>query len=812
MTKNEKSSGTPYACPSNAEWAMERRAMETLDSSLTGRRIIVADVDFLHKMELGYTAQGSVIHVARDHAYYRDFTKEEAAVFRFGVNVHEAMHQVYTDFDAFHQALSGILDQQEQEMFAQIFNLIEDPAIENFADQAVGGFALDSLYYMIEKVYEAAQPVSGPQNNGRALDEYIDALIQFGDRGIVKGGFSSDKAREYFNRTAPIIYQAINEPDGAARVKLALDVYNIAKSLWAGRPKSQAKEMLQSVARRYGKSATDGSGKGKSPRQDTDDARNDRRKQEIDEQKEKEKDALMQDAGYGEGEDGDGQDQSQDSGSQENDGQGVQNDTSDTGKDNESGDDGKGAGTGNAADDEEGDDPGDGKGRGGGKGEDDADDASDDGGSNGNGEEGSDEKENGEDGTGSGSDDGDGTGDEPEDRDTQGGNDENHLSAENQDGDTAGEGGSSAGNSESAQDPDGQSSGSQSSSGEMADSKNPQNPGDRDDNSDDGSDGDDGDEPVFRYDPDIVEKFAEAMQRFVEQQTAASRQDESGEPEAPESFARQIATENRQFDKVTEQNAVAQPEGLEGAYADILGQAAWIIGPLTNQLKKIFADDRGGKAYTQRGKVSLKRAASGRVTTRMFERRIMPGDKADMCLMLLIDLSGSMSGVKEQAAKLTAIVLSETFACFGTPVYCMGFQHVHGADAYQTHFVRWRNTPAERISILAGHPSGNNFDAYSIRYATQLLQRRTEKHKLMCVISDGLPSHYFCGDKGVAENARAIQDARLAGIDVFGMAIAALETEQFLQMYGKEYFIRISRAQDLADQTAGLIKTVVKDW
>lgn len=106
----------------------------------------------------------------------------------------------------------------------------------------------------------------------------------------------------------------------------------------------------------------------------------------------------------------------------------------------------------------------------------------------------------------------------------------------------------------------------------------------------------------------------------------------------------------------------------------------------------------------------------------------------------------------------------------------------------------------------------NNFDSYSIRYATEALRGRPEKHKLMCVISDGLPSHYFTGDDGIRENAATIQDARALGTEVFGVAIAAGNAATFTQMYGRDYFINITKPDDMADQATDLIKTVVKGW
>lgn len=697
--KTEPNSGSL----TNAEWNAERQAMETLDSSLVGRRILVADVELDERGQLGYTSKGSVIHVAREHEYYEKFTKNEAMVFRFGVNVHEALHQMYTDFDAFYATTEGILSRTEQEMFAQIFNLVEDPAIENFAEQAVGGFALDALYFMIEKIYEDALPVSGPQNHGDALEEYIDALIQFGDRGIVKGGFSSDVAREYFNRTAPIIYQAVNEPDGSERVRLAMKVYQAARPLWAGRSDAKARQAVAEVSGRYAKAGVSGAGKGKIP-QKAADARNGRREKEIEKKKKEEEETLKKDAGQMPG--AENWDGGQDGGQK------------DTGK--EPSQPGNSYGT---------------------------------------------------DASGSGDSDGS---EEPE------GKTDGHGDAR----DTA-----------DAKETEDTGNGSREASGE------PEGENGRQD-TDDG--------PVFQYDPNVADQLAEALKGYLMQETDEETPDDS--VKTPESYTKAISSENKKFSGITEKNIIPPHRDMESQYSDILHMAAWITDPLIIQLKKIFVDDRGGKAYTQRGKISMKRAASGRVTTRMFERRILPGDKADMCLMLLIDLSGSMTGKKMQSAKLAAIVLCEVFAYFKIPVYCMGFQSTNGVDAYQTHFVRWRNTMEERMSILSAVPGGSNFDSYSIRYASEALRKRTEKHKLLCVISDGIPSHYFSDKEGIQENTKAIQDTRLSGADVFGMAVGMDDADKFREMYGKDYFIGVNRPEDLAGQTASLIKTVVKNW
>ncbi len=83
----------------------------------------------------------------------------------------------------------------------------------------------------------------------------------------------------------------------------------------------------------------------------------------------------------------------------------------------------------------------------------------------------------------------------------------------------------------------------------------------------------------------------------------------------------------------------------------------------------------------------------------------------------------------------------------------------------------------ERMGIVSASPDGNNFDSCSIRYASETLRKRAERHKFRCVILDGI---YACG------------------------------TGKFRETYGKDYFINTACPDDLADQAACLIKTLVK--
>ena len=697
------------------QWLAEKRAMEALDASLTGRKIIIRDVQV--KGELGYTSMGDTIHVARRHEWYETMTEEEGVAFRYGINVHEVLHQVFTNFEYFYSRLEKINTHLEKYMFAEVFNLIEDPAIENFADQVVGGHALNSLYFVIDTAYKNFQEPAKEEilTKQYILCEYLNALIQFGDRGLIKTGFKSEKAQYYFNKTAPTIYNAINEPDGKKRVDLAFQVFEMIQELWNGGHASTTLQVVNEFNRNHKKNHSEGSGKGIAAAP-ANDKRNQKRKQTMEQQEHLAEENLKKEAGMSNDKD-DGTSSDKNAGNDSQTPDELKNTSSGTASSNSS----------NCQNNKK--------------------------------------------------------------------DDENLLSENKNDSDK---------NNQNANNPkDGLNSNSNSKGCEQTN--------ETEQKSSMGEIEEDDESPVFDYDKNVGEQLTSMLDQYIKD---TAREVDENPTEHVESMLQEISEEQKQFKFVKEKNVIPtfNSENLETAYEALLEIASPIIAPLITQLKKIFIDDKGSRAYAGSGRVSMKRATSGKVTTRLFEKRIFPGDKADMCIFLLMDMSGSMGGEKDSAAKLAAIILSEVFAYFKIPVYCMSFQHIHTFDAFHTHMVRWKNTRNERISLLTVKPSGSNFDSYSIRHATALLKRRNEKHKLLCVISDGLPSHFFGGPEGIRQNQSAINDARYLGIDVFGTGIGHVSNEDFEFMYGKDYYINIESPEKLADQMAGLVRKVVKGW
>ena len=183
-----------------------------------------------------------------------------------------------------------------------------------------------------------------------------------------------------------------------------------------------------------------------------------------------------------------------------------------------------------------------------------------------------------------------------------------------------------------------------------------------------------------------------------------------------------------------------------------------------------------------------------------------------MCISLCIDHSGSMTSDNRiiQAGK-AAVVIAEACARLDIPCYIMGYE-VDLNDADQRHYVRWNNSKEERrrLSNIQYSAGGCNFDAYSIKYmADEILKKREETHKILMVISDGLPSNGFTNDPE-QDTKEVIEDTR-EEMDVVGIGINKKENENFEKMYGDGYCDG-TNIKELPKTLAKLMENIVKNW
>ena len=738
------------------EQAAEYRAMENIFLGTTGQKTHVLEAEH----GLGYTSADRNIYIAWVHELYKKIQDGKVSVFRLGVFVHEMLHQIFTNFAATAKQVDRYSYQYEKAIFMTIMNLVEDAAIEGFAWQKVGGFLLDALEYTIAVIYTEDTDISGDT----PMEEIINALIQFGDLGVVRGEFTQPLAKEYFMKIAPKFYEGTIEPVGAERVRISAEITEMLRPLWQDKQQEELERLMQQMQK-----ALEKAGKSLANRQIHSEGEDgETRENEKSQARKLVAKAMSQAAGQ--------------SGEQKG------------GAESESG-----SGQTPAGKDSSGNSSGNGK-SGNQSGNDSTQNGKDSAGAATQGDK-SKDKEKSEDGNVSGNCDGDKKDGEASDANTNG-----------KSGDESGKEGNKSEKEEEASEKEGEKAGEKSGDESGAGEKQ---------TGEQAAEGDDGNNSV----PYLIER-AKAMSKHAqaEAEEKAAETLRAVQIGIQKAMAENAKSENE--DRKAEVAPVNYPVKIPGALTDVrctnrmAGQKASgasdylqlydqkMVNTLVNGMKRIF---RGAQEETERrtsGKLNIKRCSSGTVSTRIFDRKRAPGNRADMAVGILVDNSGSMSGSKIQNAIQCCIVLTEALMKLDIPVYVMSFKAITG-EVCHTHYVRWgcRN---DRYRIAGMSAGGGNFDGYSVRYMTKLMMERHEEHKLLFVISDGLPSVCVSGITPAQDAKNAVRDAKKV-LDVCGIALGNTDVKEIHELYG-DNFVSVQEASQLTGTMVRKLTSIVKKW
>ena len=159
----------------------------------------------------------------------------------------------------------------------------------------------------------------------------------------------------------------------------------------------------------------------------------------------------------------------------------------------------------------------------------------------------------------------------------------------------------------------------------------------------------------------------------------------------------------------------------------------------------------------------------------------------DGCAYLLIDNSGSMAGAKRMAACRAAAVQEEAFKGL-FPFKIVAFDEQR--EIIHEVVKDWEERQVLNTCwnfALHGRQGSGNCDEHDIRIATKELLKRSDRKKLLIVLSDGMPDD-------MADTKKAIAEARKKGVAVFGIYFEQGKLTEnsgafFKEMYEKDYVI-----------------------
>lgn len=738
----------------NELWEAEKRSLEKILTGIAGFTIQVKDADY---DEIGYTDELGAVHLSYKNSLTDAVRPEERPAIHLGVGFHEVLHKLKTNFKLRNKTIKA-LPRHEASIFAEIDNILEDAAIEEYADEEAGGKALESLKFAIAQTYKKSKPIEVCEY---PFGQFISALIMFGDMGVLKGHFTFPEAKDVFRKCAPIFYKGLRSKDTYFRNKCSKEIFEISRPLWQEIAENEKKmqeflEMLAELMKELDVMPNTGSGRGES-------------------------------SGDGEGS------ESEDHDGHEESGKGTDKSSSKENKNSRrltllielENDDGVSGGDVSTYNNEK---STDGKEK---KGENKTNSSNSDTGEKGESQDGGLPNETKSDSCSSSS-------------SNSGSNSSSSEKGANKINGSNETGKGSEGSEENKENSDSSSSNNSSKSnrGEKVDSGSAEKT-DSSQNKNDNLNPGIIDDREFEISKESLESIKSDIEKLM---------NEDIEEKPPENHDFSIKTMASKK-KVSCYNAYVKATNLSTAkemYHKIVKPMSTGIRTTVNKIRTIFQNDQEERIYKTTGRPNTSRMYGGRITSRIFDREIEPEEKSDFSVFLLIDESGSMHGRKIKAARECAIALTEIFISLNVPIYVMGFTADYkGCDAYHHHYVYW-NAPRTKYSLVSIEAYSDNFDGYSIRYATEIVKKSKSLNKLLIVVSDGMPACYaYSGDEGYSDTKTAINDAKKY-MNVLGVLIGNSDVNTLHHMYQND-FIHISNTNELFPKIAKKISEMLSE-
>jgi len=195
-------------------------------------------------------------------------------------------------------------------------------------------------------------------------------------------------------------------------------------------------------------------------------------------------------------------------------------------------------------------------------------------------------------------------------------------------------------------------------------------------------------------------------------------------------------------------------------------------------------------------------------------------DGRDIAVMLLLDLSESLSNVPEGCEQTILELSQEAVALLGWAVDRLGDEFAIAGFASNTrHEVRYQhikgysekwddNVKARLAAMEAGYSTRMGA---ALRHATHYLAARKADKKLLLVLTDGEPSDIDVADEKllIQDAHKAVQEAKQAGIYPFCISLDPKADEYVGEIFASQYLV-IDRVERLPEQLPKLFVSLTK--
>ncbi|MES2090923.1 MAG: VWA domain-containing protein [Pseudomonadota bacterium] len=189
-----------------------------------------------------------------------------------------------------------------------------------------------------------------------------------------------------------------------------------------------------------------------------------------------------------------------------------------------------------------------------------------------------------------------------------------------------------------------------------------------------------------------------------------------------------------------------------------------------------------------------------------------------LATLLLADLSLSTDAWATPDARVIDVirdalyVFGQAMDGLGDPFEILGFssvrrEHVR-VHALKRFDERWGEATRDRVGAIK--PGYYTRMGAAIRYATRELSARTEKQRLLLILTDGKPNDldHYEGRFGLEDTRHAVQAARAAGLHPFCITIDEQAADYLPYLFGNQGYVLVHRPQELVRQLTQVVATM----
>jgi hypothetical protein len=262
----------------------------------------------------------------------------------------------------------------------------------------------------------------------------------------------------------------------------------------------------------------------------------------------------------------------------------------------------------------------------------------------------------------------------------------------------------------------------------------------------------------------------------------------------------QFCESERKVKEVGIENEEMRPISL--SYKEIVKSHKNII----TKLKNLFRDLRNQTdvdTSQKRGRLNnkfIKAVTSDFKYDKCFTRKL---NQKELKILLMVDISGSMAGIKLEAAKVAMVILCESlYEIAQLRIVLFTGEY----DALNIQLKEFEEYPdIKKFDKFGRHQRiGSNLDGVSLKYEAAKL----EKNVLILVISDGQPAGT---QYGLTDAIKEIQDVKKR-FKVYAFSIDA-KGDYLNKLYGNNWVLTKSSDRiDLAEKLTQFCKLVVKEF